>query len=91
MVSKEEFKEEVRRIAVEINVKPKRICVRSMKTKLGSCSQDRVLTFNESLLSSKNSLRLETIIHELLYLRYKNHGKMFKMMAKYYYELQDNL
>lgn len=86
MVSKEEFKKEVWQIAGEINAKPRQIRLRSMKVKMGSCSVNKIITFDKSLLNTEPSLRREAIIHELLHLRYKNHGKMFKEVLKAYLE-----
>lgn len=84
MVSKEQFKKEVWKFAGEINAKPKQIRVRDMKSKKGSCSQKKIITFDRSLLNMDDHLRREVIIHELLHLRYKNHGKMFKEVLKAY-------
>ena len=90
MVSKEEFKREVWEIAEEIHANPKQIRVRSMKSKLGSCSSGKVVTFSDSVLALDISIRREAIIHELLHLRYKNHGKMFRTLLRRYFELQTN-
>lgn len=84
MVSKEEFKREVWKFAEDINAKPKQIRLRDMKLKKGSCSRKKIITFDKSLLNMDPSLRREAIIHELLHLRYKNHGKMFKEVLKAY-------
>ena len=84
MVSKEEFKREVWKFAEDINAKPKQIRLRDMKLKKGSCSQKKIITFDNSLLNMDAFLRREAIIHELLHLRYKNHGKMFKEVLKAY-------
>ena len=84
MVSKEEFKEEVWEIAEEIHAKPKQIRIRKMKSKVGSCSHKKVITFDSSILSFDDNYRRETVIHELLHLRYKNHGKLFKAVLKTY-------
>ena len=84
MVSKEEFKEEVREIAKEINTSPRQIRVRAMKSKIGSCSPRKVITFNNSVLRLTCDERREAAVHELLHLRYRNHGKMFKALLKSY-------
>ena len=84
MVSKEEFRKEVWQIAKDINAIPKQIRLRDMKSKMGSCSANKVVTFNKSLLSMDLSLRREAITHELLHIRYKNHGKMFREVLKAY-------
>ncbi len=84
MVSKEEFKEQVREIATEINAVPRQIRIRNMKRKIGSCSPGKVITFNNSILDMCDASRKEAIIHELLHLRYRNHGKMFNTVLKAY-------
>jgi predicted metal-dependent hydrolase len=88
MVSKAEFKKEVERLAAEINVKPKQIRMREMRSKLGSCSKGKVLTFAMSALNLEGKERRQLILHELLHLRYKNHGKMFKTLLKTYFEVK---
>ena len=84
MVSKEEFKEEVWKVANEIHAEPKQIRVRSMKSKIGSCSSKKIITFDSSVLCLDEPFRREAIIHELLHLRYHNHGKLFKTVLKTY-------
>ncbi len=84
MVSKEEFKREVWKFAEDINAKPEQIRLRDMKLKKGSCSRKKIITFDKSLLNMDPSLRREAIIHELLHLRYRHHGKLFKAVLKTY-------
>ena len=84
MVSKEEFKREVWAIAEEIHARPKQIRLRDMKSKFGSCSSGRVITFNSSILQYDDTIRKEAIVHELLHIRYRNHGKLFKTVVKEY-------
>ena len=69
--------EEVWRLAEQIHARP-------MKSKMGSCSQRKVITFNSSVLTLDDLLRKEAIIHELLHLRYRSHGKMFKALLRVY-------
>ncbi len=68
-----EFKKEVRRWAEKIGVSPKEIHVRRMRRKWASCSSKGRITF--------------VIVHELLHLRYPNHGKMFRALMKVYTKL----
>jgi len=42
------------------------------------------LTFDKKLLDEPEEVRLKVIIHELLHLKYPNHGKMFKLLLDYY-------
>ena len=89
MVGKEEFKDEVQRLAKGIKVKPKQIRIREMRNKLGSCSKGKIITFALAALELNAKERKELILHELLHLRYKNHGKMFKSLLKTYLEIDN--
>lgn len=84
MVSKEEFKKEVWEIANKINAKPSQVRIMHLKSKVGSCSPRKVIIFDRSVLSLNEKFRKEAILHELLHLRYRNHGKMFKEVLKVY-------
>lgn len=55
-----------------------------MKRKLASCSSKGRLTFSRTLLYAPKEERNKVILHELLHLRYPNHGKMFKLMFNTY-------
>lgn len=78
------FKTEVRKLADDVGVTIKEIHIRSMKNKWASCSSKGRLTFDTSLLTAQNLKRYEAILHELLHLRYPNHGKMFNKMLNFH-------
>jgi hypothetical protein len=82
MMATEAFKKEVQEWAKEIGVSPKEIHVRDLKRKWASCSSKGRLTFAYDLLDQPNEVRAKTILHELLHLKYPNHGKMFKILYK---------
>lgn len=82
MLTVEEFKREVEAIAEEIGVHPREVHVREMKRKWGSCSTTGRVTFASDLLEQSASKRRETVVHELLHLRYPNHGRMFRVLLK---------
>ncbi|SCG85971.1 M48 metallopeptidase family protein [Methanobacterium congolense] len=84
MITTEEFKKEVWRLAYKVGVEPKEIHIRKMKNKWASCSAKGRLTFDSSILSESTETRFEIIIHELLHLKYPNHGKMFKRLLDAY-------
>lgn len=86
MITEQSFKDEVLKIADLIGVKPKEIHIRQMKRKIASCSSKGRLTFDISVIKEPKEKRYEIIIHELLHLKYPNHGKMFKLMLKIYLE-----
>jgi len=78
----DEFKEEVRRWAKKVGVSPKEIHVRRMRRKWASCSSKGRLTFSYDLLFQPEDFRAYVIVHELLHLKYPNHGRMFQALLK---------
>jgi predicted metal-dependent hydrolase len=87
MISSNEFKNEVYEWARKVGVDPKEIHLRGMKRKIASCSAKGRLTFDPSILENKKKKRSEIILHELLHLRYPNHGKMFdRIFESYLYQ-----
>ena len=84
MIEVFQFKEEVKRWAEKVGVFPKEIHVRKMSRKWASCSSKGRLTFSCDLLAQPENFRAYVIVHELLHLRYPNHGKMFKALLKTY-------
>ena len=83
-MTKEEFKNRVLDWAEKIGVSPKEIHIRKMDKKWGSCSSKGRLTFDEELLEKEEKFIDYVIVHELLHIKYKNHGKMFKLMLEIY-------
>ncbi|QEF93683.1 M48 family metallopeptidase [Methanothermobacter sp. KEPCO-1] len=79
-----EFKEDVLLIAKKMGLNPKEIHLRQMKRKLASCSSNGRLTFDPTILNEPEETRLKIILHELLHLKYPNHGKMFKRLLETY-------
>jgi len=86
MIAAEQFKQDVLSWASELRVQPKEIHIRQMKRKLASCSSRGRLTFDPSLLEEREENRVEAILHELLHLKYPNHGKMFNRLLEAYLE-----
>lgn len=84
MITPRKFKEDVRAWAGKVGVEPKEIHLRRMKRKIASCSSKGRLTFDPALLEESDEIRSKTIVHELLHLKYPNHGKMFKTLVDAY-------
>ena len=80
----ERFKERVRGWAQKIGVEPKEVHIRQMSRKWASCSTRGRLSFSKELLEEPKKRQDEVIVHELLHLRYPNHGKLFHVMLKSY-------
>jgi predicted metal-dependent hydrolase len=68
----------------EIGVEAKEIHLRKMKKKWASCSSKGRLTFDPALLEKTKAERSKVILHELLHLKYPNHGKMFNILLNTY-------
>jgi len=82
MTSPAEFKQDVQAWAQKIGVKPREIHLRKMKRKWASCSSKGRLTFDTSILDQPRKERLRMMLHELLHLKYPNHGRMFNLLLK---------
>jgi len=82
MMMAAEFKNEVLNWADEIGVEPKEVHIRTMKRKWASCSSKGRLTFSFELLEKSFEERANAIVHELLHLKYPNHGEMFNALLK---------
>ncbi|RMH80218.1 MAG: M48 family peptidase [Acidobacteria bacterium] len=64
--------------------KVKEIHLRPMKRKIASCSTKGRLTFDPSILSKDMKELDYIVVHELMHLRYPNHGKLFKAVLSSY-------
>ena len=80
MIMNETFKREVWEWADQIGVLPKEIHIRTMRNKWASCSTKGRLTFSYELLHQAQDKRAKAIAHELLHMKYPNHGKMFSSL-----------
>jgi hypothetical protein len=84
MISPESFKKSVYGWAQTCDVEVKELHLRKMKNKWASCSTRGRLTFDRSILRQSKDERTKIIVHELLHLKYPNHGKMFRALLKAY-------
>jgi predicted metal-dependent hydrolase len=66
--------------AVKLKVNPRVVRVQDMHRKWGSCSSAGTITLATDLLDQKERFQDYVIVHELLHLRYSNHGRMFKAL-----------
>lgn len=84
MITHEEIKKEVQIWAEKIKVKPVQVHIRQMKNKWASCSSRGRITLNTDITKEPRKFLKQVIVHELLHLKYPNHGKMFKALLKTY-------
>ncbi|MEU8024213.1 M48 family metallopeptidase [Micromonospora haikouensis] len=66
--------------ALRLKVNPQQVVVANMPKKWGSCSPDGVVTFADELAETDEAFQDYVIVHELLHLRYRTHGKRFQAM-----------
>lgn len=66
--------------ATKIRVNPSRIVITELTTKWGSCAPDGAVTLAHDLVDMPEEFQDYVVVHELLHLRYRSHGKAFTAM-----------
>ena len=66
--------------AVKLRVNPRVIRVQAMRHKWGSCSTKGTVTLALDLADADARFCDYVIVHELLHLRVRNHGRLFKAL-----------
>lgn len=66
--------------AVKLKVNPEEIQVKPLPGKWGSCAPGGVVVLAEDLATEAEDFQDYVIVHELLHLKYRDHGKQFKAM-----------
>lgn len=83
-VSRARFQRQVEHWTQRLRVRPRLVRVQAMTRKWGSCSQQGTVTFALSLLSQPAPFRDYVVVHELLHLRVRNHGRLFRTYLNLY-------
>jgi predicted metal-dependent hydrolase len=66
--------------ALKLRVNPRVIRIQQMRRKWGSCSSNGIVTLALDLVDQDEGFQDYVIVHELLHLRYRSHGRMFKAL-----------
>jgi len=66
--------------AVKLKVNPEQVQIKRLPGKWGSCAPGGVVTLAEDLATQAQDFQDYVIVHELLHLKYRDHGKQFKAM-----------
>lgn len=66
--------------ATKIRVNPSRVVITGLSKKWGSCAPDGVVTLAQDLVDMPEDFQDYVVVHELLHLRYRSHGKAFTAM-----------
>lgn len=78
----DEFKEHAREWAGRLGVEPRRIQVQKMERKWASCSPMGAVSFSRDLLQERRSFGEAVMVHELLHLKVRNHGPVFRSLLR---------
>ena len=81
---KRQLRAQVQRWAERIRVQPTGVYIQRMTNKWASCSSTGRLCFSLDLLSQPPDFQEVVIVHELLHLRFPNHGRVFKSLLSAY-------
>jgi predicted metal-dependent hydrolase len=76
----QQLKRRVMRWALRLKVNPERVEIADMPKKRGSCTSDGAVMFADELAEADEAFQDYVIVHELLHLRYRSHGKRFQAM-----------
>lgn len=83
-LSPEAFRRDIVAWALRIGVTPRGIYLQRMTRKWGSCSAGGRVVFAADLLAEPAEFRTAVVVHELLHLAIRNHGKLFKSLMSAY-------
>ena len=76
--------EKTTKLSSQMGINYKRIVIRGQKTRWGSCSHKKNLSFNWKLIMAPEPVVEYVIIHELIHLKEMNHSKGFwELVAQY--------
>lgn len=78
------FKQLVVQWAARLRVRPRQIRVQRMTRKWGSCSKAGRVSFASALLRQPRRFREHVVLHELLHLRVRNHGRLHRAYVAAY-------
>jgi predicted metal-dependent hydrolase len=74
------LKQRVARWAIKLKVNPRSVRIQKMTRKWGSCSSSGTITLAIDLMDEPDGFQDFVVAHELLHLRVRNHGRLFKAL-----------
>ena len=75
--AKERLRARIVHWAGQLRVQPQRVRIQTMRRKWGSCSPAGCVTISADLVKRPAAFQDFVVVHELLHLRIRNHGKLF--------------
>jgi len=82
--AKEYISPRVEYFSQKMSLRYEDIKYRKMKSRWGSCSSKKILTFNTELIKTKKELIDYVVVHELAHLKHMNHSKVFHALVEEY-------
>ena len=73
----QKLKEKVERYAGIIGVSPKAVCIKTFKSRWGSCDSRGLVQFNWKIIIAPNRIVDYLVVHELCHLKEHNHSPLF--------------
>lgn len=67
-----------------VGIKPNKYRIRKLKTAWGTCTSNRNITINSSLMKYDRSVIQYVVLHEICHLKYMNHSDEFWNMVEKY-------
>jgi len=83
-IPRKEFYHMLNNWTEKLQVKPKKIQLKSMKSKWASCSQSKTVMFNSSITSMPKEFVEYVVCHELLHFKVPKHNKLFRNLLSAY-------
>ena len=82
----EEIRLKILEYSKKLGVRAKRVSIKSMRSRWGSCSGDGNLNFNLWLVCLPRELIHYVVLHEVAHLKERNHGGKFKKILSEEFE-----
>jgi predicted metal-dependent hydrolase len=76
------FAQLVTRKATQIGVRPRRVLLKDLRSRWGSCTAERTLTFSWRLVMAPPFVQDYVVAHEVAHLRHMNHGAQFQVLER---------
>lgn len=67
-----------------VGIKPNKYRIRKLKTAWGTCTSNKNITINSSLMKYDRTVIQYVVLHEICHLKYMNHSKKFWNMVEKY-------
>lgn len=67
-----------------VGIKPNKYRIRKLKTAWGTCTSNKNITINSSLMKYDRTVIQYVVLHEICHLKYMNHSKEFWNMVEKY-------